>query len=867
MSETQELSKITEKQEETGPAKNLETATTPYDVWTTIESFVRAILGKWRHVALCAGSLTTLAAIYAFSTALPSYSSTVQLIKNDLGSEDASKTRQLNNQNIVNLLRSPELVQKVANQSRPKLSARAVAARTSISAERNSEFITLMASGRTPEEAVSLANLYAREAVRYGPSQWADKLQAAKVELTKLLEKYTEYHPLVIQQQAKIDSIEQQLKNPKAVTATAKDEDQPGYYRVLSEANLDGVVETSMWPRILLFAILGCFLGTAVGILFISLQELFDTKIKSVADVKRVTRLPILASLADLKRMSSSARSNWAFRTWTSLQSKLGFSPNHGIVCGITSSGDGEGLSTWVSLLANAASQRGLRVLTIGTRGPCLSQKMYTPKTELETQGNESNFTTLNHNVLNSPAQVTQKLVGPDPQPLIHVPLTGWVWNLERRKQWQNALNHWKKIENLVILVELPPASTPEAVLLAENIPNLIWLSDTGKADAHESADQLKTLREANCNLVGAFVNHTPAPLVKNRFARWFAPASLIFLLVSSAHPCFAQEKPVDEKASQVIEQPVNPTVESIQPAVIPSRAEWQKRLTLGPGDVLSISLFGQSDITRAEVPVGPDGRISFLEAQDIQASGLTIDELRQKLDAELGRFRRAPRTIVSPISYRSKKYYVLGHVMQKGSFTMERPVTVIEAISRARGLETGILDGNTVDVVDLSHSFLARNGKRVPIDFEKLFLQGDLSQNVSLEPNDYLYFPPNNLNEVYVLGEVKNPGVVLAQSELNVIGAVAGRGGFTEKAWTKKVLVVRGSLTHPETFILDTTSILSARDLNFKLRPKDIIYVSARPWAKVEDLIDIAATAFIEGAVITATGANIGPILRHGTN
>jgi hypothetical protein len=125
--------------------------------------------------------------------------------------------------------------------------------------------------------------------------------------------------------------------------------------------------------------------------------------------------------------------------------------------------------------------------------------------------------------------EVTQKLIAADAQPLVHIPLPGWVWNLERRKQWQTALQHWSQIENIVILVELPPASDPETVLLAENLPNLLWLADAGKATAGETCEQLETLRHAHCRLAGAVLNHAPGSLLQNRFRRWlpsaFSPA------------------------------------------------------------------------------------------------------------------------------------------------------------------------------------------------------------------------------------------------------------------------------------------------------------------------------------------------------
>ena len=52
---------------------------------------------------------------------------------------------------------------------------------------------------------------------------------------------------------------------------------------------------------------------------------------------------------------------------------------------------------------------------------------------------------------------------------------------------------------------------------------------------------------------------------------------------------------------------------------------------------------------------------------------------------------------------------------------------------------------------MDFRRSFVARSGKRIPLDFEKLFQKGDLSQNMAVEPGDYIYFAPGDLNEVYL--------------------------------------------------------------------------------------------------------------------
>ena len=285
-------------------------------------------------------------------------------------------------------------------------------------------------------------------------------------------------------------------------------------------------------------------------------------------------------------------------------------------------------------------------------------------------------------------------------------------------------------------------------------------------------------------------------------------------------------------------------------------RAAWQQHLTLGPGDVLTLSLVDMPETLHVEVPVGPDGRISYLQAANVMASGLTIDELRAKLEDELKKYYQNPRTIVTPVAYRSKHYFVMGAVANKGVYIFDRPTTVIEAIARAGGLETGLFAAKTVELADLQRSFLVRNGQRLPVDFERLFQHGDLSQNITLDPGDYLYFASAAGNEIYVLGEVVSPGPMVFNTRPTVLNAVATRGGFTSHAFKSRVLVVRGSLQHPQTFVINTSNTLSGKEKDFALQPHDIVYVSQNPWVIAGEVIDVAAKAFVQA--LTFQGATL---------
>jgi capsular polysaccharide biosynthesis protein len=401
-----------------------------------------------------------------------------------------------------------------------------------------------------------------------------EELQAAQQHLIELLGTYTQASLPVQSQRAKIAALEHEFElasnpaatnaiggttnsNPGIISATGENDpavvrgkleslessrlallgkqqavlsfaaDPPGYCRLLAPATLRDVVVHGRAAKVLSLAVflglLGLF-GTAATIL---LAEFMDDRLKTADDVRRVVKLPVLTTAGDLSGLNENTRRDWAFRAWTDLQGRLSPSPNHGLICGVTSCGHKEGRSTWVYSLAEAASQLGFRVLTIATRPS--PNDTEAPDVEVEVPPTEiepplAAYVSLTPNILAKPGEVTEQLTGPNPQPIVHIPLPGWVWNLERRKQWQEALKHWAQIDNIVILVELPPASLPEAVLLAQNLPNVVWLTDCGKANAAQSRERLETLRSARCHLAGAVLNHAPASALKRRFSRW-APA------------------------------------------------------------------------------------------------------------------------------------------------------------------------------------------------------------------------------------------------------------------------------------------------------------------------------------------------------
>lgn len=630
-------------------------------------------------------------------------------------------------------------------------------------------------------------------------------------------------------------------------------DDPPGYFRVLSPVTANPTLEYNHRLELVLCACLGAILGFCLGAALIVLRELLDNRVKTRADARRVTGLPLLATLGDLRRLPQEQRDQAGFRAWTALQSRLSTSPHHGMVCGFTSAHAGDGRSAWVDLLARAACQSGYRVLTISTQATGKKAPARAVTTGSGASGGAvTEQIALTEEELSTPDRLLERLSSTDCPQRIDLPLSGWVWDVEHRRQWRSALELWSSVEHVVIFVELPPASATETVLLAKNIPNLVWVVDGRTSDAAETRAELANLRAADCHLVGAVLNRERTVPVQERYSRWFATATAaVAAAFLAGHPPRARAA---ETAPAAVVTPA--TFSVVDPS---QRADWQKRLTLGPGDVLRFQLYGAPDLTREDVPVDPDGRISYLEAENVVATGLTVDELRDRVTTELAKYRRTPQVAIAPLSFHSKHYYLLGSVMQRGVYPLDRPITIIEAVARAHGFETSISRGNVIETTDFSHSFIERHGRRLPVDFNQLFVRGDLSQNVVLEPDDYLYFPAGAAGAVYVLGEVRTPGAVAFDDQTSVLTAIANRGGFTERAWKQRVLVIRNSQVQPETFRVNAYGALEGKNTNLELQPGDVVYISNRPWARAEELLDRAASAFVESAVITWTSIHVG--------
>ncbi len=286
---------------------------------------------------------------------------------------------------------------------------------------------------------------------------------------------------------------------------------------------------------------------------------------------------------------------------------------------------------------------------------------------------------------------------------------------------------------------------------------------------------------------------------------------------------------------------------------------------TLGPGDTIEIEIFGEPG-SRATETVGPDGKIYFYLLHGLDVWGLTLPETKAAIERELKTLiKTEPQVGVTLRGVESKRVWILGRVANSGIFSLGTPMTLLEALSMAGGTRSASESGTTTELADLHHSFIIRNGKILPINFNELLRRGDMRENIYLEPDDFIYLPPASSREIYVLGAVRAPQAVSVGEPPTLLAAIAAAGGPIKNAYESHVAIVRGSLTHPEIAIVDYNAIKRGKATDVLLESHDIVYVPLSPYRFLTKYADLIVTTFVRAIAINegarAVSENVTPV------
>jgi len=156
----------------------------------------------------------------------------------------------------------------------------------------------------------------------------------------------------------------------------------------------------------------------------------------------------------------------------------------------------------------------------------------------------------------------------------------------------------------------------------------------------------------------------------------------------------------------------------------------------IGPLDVLNVEVFQQLEFTRV-VAVRPDGKITLPLIEDVQAAGLTPQQLAAEISKLLVKYVTQPRVSVIVAQINSRVVYIGGEVNHPGTLPLLADMTVLQAI---------FLGGGVTQYANTKKIYVMRNenGKQVhyPFNYKKAVRSGKSSENIALKAGDTIVVP-----------------------------------------------------------------------------------------------------------------------------
>jgi len=210
----------------------------------------------------------------------------------------------------------------------------------------------------------------------------------------------------------------------------------------------------------------------------------------------------------------------------------------------------------------------------------------------------------------------------------------------------------------------------------------------------------------------------------------------------------------------------------------------------LGPGDGLSVQLFGQKNDTFTLI-VDREGSVAFPDIGPVTLAGMSFAEAKAHIAEQVGDKMVGVSVAVSMGKLRSIRVFSLGEVERPGSYVVSGLATLSHAL---------FVSGGVKKIGSLRNVQLKRQGKIiVKLDLYDFLLKGDTSKDVRLLPGDVVFVPPIG-KTASIAGEVVRPAIYELKGKVDVANMVRLAGGLLPRAYLDEALLERVSSSGSQT-------------------------------------------------------------------
>ncbi len=173
---------------------------------------------------------------------------------------------------------------------------------------------------------------------------------------------------------------------------------------------------------------------------------------------------------------------------------------------------------------------------------------------------------------------------------------------------------------------------------------------------------------------------------------------------------------------------------------------------------------------------------------------------------------------------FQSKKISVMGAVKNPGTHDLIGRQSLLQVISMAGGLSE-----QASDSVIIFRQFRALPSQSLIIKLDDLLLKANPKYNIPVFPGDIINIPGSQFLDIYVFGQVKNPGAVRMKKgsdDVTLLRAIAQAGGFTDRARRGKIMITRTEDGVEKKLNVDVKDILGGGRQDFVLQAFDVVFV-----------------------------------------
>lgn len=265
---------------------------------------------------------------------------------------------------------------------------------------------------------------------------------------------------------------------------------------------------------------------------------------------------------------------------------------------------------------------------------------------------------------------------------------------------------------------------------------------------------------------------------------------------------------------------------------------------------------------------VSPSGTIDFPMVGEVQVTGLRPEEVAAKIEERLGTYIRRPdvearivrgekaEPIVAepPRAQGGYSVYLSGAVREPGAYYVNEPVTALQLIVRAGGMDNVFDPSHVPGSSSEGSARILPDLKRVSIvsdqgEVETLDLSGMGQKDLELEPlspGDTVIVPGHTRGSFAIYGWVGRPGVYRLNQPILLTEALA-RGVPDERfADLTRVKIIRGDPKNPEAFTVNLDRLVARKEVELLpvVRPGDTVYVPRNLFSRLPFVSWIAPPA-----------------------